>query len=224
MNTNQQYALKTAHKTEENNLNSLHLDNIHPSWITTLPHGKLVNKLRASPAATELIGEHIRKHLHIQNSGSFQHEESLVKDLSLLTPKDFESLVLKAGTVQLSGRIKQVIKADDIKRIKDALGQDLYTFAVFTASSLYPLSPAFRNNIVKNQNILKTVINCGYHSLIVILENTSSDSILLKLPKVWNEDHMNTYKQYTSEENEQLFHSSLIKNIVGLKHKNENLE
>lgn len=188
------------------------LKDIHSSWIQELPYGTLLDKLRKKTIYNEgKLLMYISKYVPIENVNLASDKGYLYK-LHNIKPKELERLILKAGVSQFSTSIKQVINQQDVKKIKQLLGDNLYQFALHEAHKEPPVALEQLNNNELFKQSLSPYIEAGIHTLDVVLQG-HSNNCFLKLPKSWKEE----YTSKKSEEidlREQRLQKKLLSNLI----------
>lgn len=174
---------------------SINIKEIHSSWIQELPYGSLLEKLRKAttihePQLLNIISKHLPIYeIDLNNTMGYLYK------LHNMKPKELEALVIKAGVSQFSQPIKQIINQQDVKNIKQLLGEDLYQFALNCTPSESPKTTIFKGNSEDLFNSPSPFIKAGMHTLKVVLKG-HPNNCFYKLPKNWNKN----YSEETTKE------------------------
>ena len=101
-----------------------------PSWWRDdwLPQS-LFERLRANPRSTGWLSRFVVRTLELGDVGPVD-AESLEARLLCLGAGRLERLVVLAGVTLLSGRIAQILRGEDRRLVKAAIGDDDYAFAL----------------------------------------------------------------------------------------------
>lgn len=201
-------------KTDTNFSNTIKLNDIHSSWIQSIPYGDLLNSLRQSPRVENIISKHIYSHLQIKQIDKKDDLENGFNSINSYQKLELQLLVMRAGALQFSQPIKSAIKKQEIDKICNSLGKELYNFVLHgdTVSTLH-CNDAFKSS--KDNTILADVINAGYHSLHITF-NGSPNDFVFKLPKQWHDEFLSTVKKQDYNNKNNSFHKNLIGELMNL--------
>ena len=109
---------------------------IHTSWLTHLPHGELCLKLLSSPESSLKLQEYLQYYYSWINKYEFEADK-WPGQLAILSADNLRRFLLYLGAWYFSPQIKLLIKADSVAKIKSALGEDGYFFAIKQAPFLW---------------------------------------------------------------------------------------
>lgn len=182
---------------------------IHSSWINALPHGKLLEKLRKAPVTKEATSEYIERFIHLHNV-DINVCSGIAKWIHFSKPEELQEIVKKAGAAQLSNKFSKTINQQEVKIIKQSLGESLYNFSLHEAPIMFPDVLAAKTCIItSNSDPIVDVIDIGYESLRIALENIPNNCIY-KLPKQWNTEYYLHKNTSTPSVDQRAFHMNLI--------------
>lgn len=100
---------------------------IHPSWLSAMPDGELIRKLVGKHRGAERVVQHLMGRLGLENQVFFNFSSSLAK-MALWPAEDLEALVLHAGAVMIRDQVQRAVSRDDVMKIRNDIGDDLYLF------------------------------------------------------------------------------------------------
>ncbi|MEE9445642.1 MAG: hypothetical protein V3V19_08250 [Cocleimonas sp.] len=192
---------------------SLQIQDIHTSWIKQLPNGELIEKLRETPSSRASLSEFIKQYLPLNE---INDADEFTKELLLSDPEDLHEVVLKAGVTQFSNNIRLIITKKAVITLKESLGEDLYNFSLNEASNItQEVEVPSTQKFMEGREPLSQVINMGYKSLRIALED-SADDCKYKLPKQWDDEYSSNENSDAYTNNGSNFHKSLIYNIINI--------
>lgn len=120
---------------------------MHASWLKDRTHGHLILTLRNNPRCHRPLSEYILTTITPSQGFDFDFSQ-LSSRLLLLNSKTLQQLVRITGIVVNAKSIGTIIQGKTIKAIKQALGDDLYTFSqgkarlLLAKPPIYALEPA----------------------------------------------------------------------------------
>jgi len=105
------------------------LGQMHASWLSHLPHGDLCLKLIASPQARGKLQQYLQNHYAWMG----KHDFEAIRwpgQLAILSAEHLEQLLLYVGIWYCSQEIRHLINARDVAKIRSAIGEEGYQFAI----------------------------------------------------------------------------------------------
>lgn len=100
---------------------------VHPSWLATMPEGKVVQQLLGGGRGESRMVLHMMQRLGLQDSVFFDFSKPLAR-LALWRGQELEKLILYLGAMFHFKPLRRIVTREDISRIQAVLGEDLYRF------------------------------------------------------------------------------------------------
>ncbi|MEZ5479335.1 MAG: SctK family type III secretion system sorting platform protein, partial [Thiolinea sp.] len=100
---------------------------IHDSWFEQMPDGPLIRKLVGCHRSADRIVQHLLQRLGLENQVFFNFSNSLTR-IALWKGPELEKLILYTGAVFYHAKIQKVVTREDVHRIRDELGEELFQF------------------------------------------------------------------------------------------------
>ncbi|WDE02795.1 SctK family type III secretion system sorting platform protein [Thalassomonas viridans] len=111
------------------------LAEMHASWLSHLPHGELCLKLAANPQARGKLQEYLQNHYAWIRKYDFEAIR-WPGQLAILPAEQLQEVLLYLGIWYCSQEIRHMINARDVAKIRNAIGENGYHFAVKLAPFL----------------------------------------------------------------------------------------
>ncbi|WDE09421.1 SctK family type III secretion system sorting platform protein [Thalassomonas haliotis] len=111
------------------------LAQMHSSWLSHLPHGELCLKLAARTGAREKLQEYLQNHYAWMGKYDFEAIR-WPGQLAILPAGQLQHVLLYLGIWYCSQEIRHLINARDVAKIRSALGENGYQFAIKLAPFL----------------------------------------------------------------------------------------
>lgn len=191
---------------------SIDLNDIDPSWINTLPNGKLINKLRGSSRISPSLIESVYSNLDLKDINP-DESKGFIKEIHFYSPKQLQGLVLKAGVIPFGEKLKSIIIGNEVRQIRQQLGRGLFDFSLHNNLPTINTPQYSKELLLLDQNINTKVIAIGYHSLETAMQNIHNNC-KYKLPVLWKKTHESFFRVHQLSAKEKLFHINLIKSLV----------
>ena len=118
---------------------------IHPSWFNSIPHGKLVSRLRTSPRSSAAVSRYLSEILDIPACACDDFSSPATR-LALVDGATLERLFLYCGVALRSRELHLEIDGRRLREIRRGVGEDGYSFAFKRAPFLGRL-PSCRSPI-----------------------------------------------------------------------------
>lgn len=100
---------------------------IHPSWLATMPDGKVMQQLFGQGRGESHLVLHMMQRLGLQDSVFFDFSKPLSR-LALWRGQELEQLILYLGAVFHFKVLRRIVTREDILKAQQLLGDDLYRF------------------------------------------------------------------------------------------------
>ncbi len=108
---------------------------IHPSWLATMPDGKVMQALFGQARGESRMVLHMMQRLGLHDSVFFDFSKPLSR-LALWRGQDLEQLILYIGAVFHFKVLRRIVTREDIVKTQQLLGDDLYRFLLQRAPLL----------------------------------------------------------------------------------------
>lgn len=102
---------------------------IHDSWLGAVPYGDLIERLRGEPRAASHLSRFLREALGLEGKYCEDFSDRMAR-LALLDGDSIHSLFLYLGLALRNGELRTEIRGPEVSRLKDALGERAYVFAI----------------------------------------------------------------------------------------------
>lgn len=100
---------------------------IHPSWLTNMPDGTVMRALVGHAHGESRLLKHMMQRLGLHDSVFFDFSKPLTR-LALWPESELGQLVLYLGAMFHFQLLRRVVTRDDLIKIQQVLGDDLYRF------------------------------------------------------------------------------------------------
>ena len=100
---------------------------LHPSWLTTMPDGQVMLALFGQKRGESRLVQHMMQRLGLHDSVFFDFSKPLSR-LALWRGQELEQLILCLGAVFHFQVLRRVVIRDDLLKVQQVLGDDLYRF------------------------------------------------------------------------------------------------
>ena len=108
---------------------------LHDSWLDSLPHGELVQKLRKVPPAAGYVSEYILQTLELNHQYCYDFSKRSAR-LALLHGRVLEHLFLYLGLTLRNQELRREILGERIRSLRKTLGEHEFAFAIKRAPFL----------------------------------------------------------------------------------------
>lgn len=146
--------------------NCLPLRTLHDSWYAGLPDGDLVVRLRGRPRVERRLNQWLLDRHGLNARFWFQPEQPFER-LALLDGERLLKLVVYTGLTLNAKRIQHTLIGDDVRLIKQSIGQPAYQFALKRAPFLGPLPPGLLPPSAYSDDFYCHTSACGTRALAV---------------------------------------------------------
>jgi len=204
--------MKLGCKDQNKGVATIELNEIHSSWIEALSNGKLIKKLIKKSNSNILLIEYITQQFTTYKSFNLKNCSETMKLIQTSNASSLQNIILMAGAAQFSKRFSRTINQQDVRAIKDSLGEDIYKFSLYEAPLSFPELLEFENKNntqILSNNPFVDVISAGYRSFRIALD-TMPNNCLYKLPKEWEEIYLAKDTNIQIDKQERLLHMKLI--------------
>jgi len=118
---------------------------VEDSWLDEIPHGLLVRRLRTEPLAGPYLSRFLREALELNSAYCDDFSDPMAR-LALLDGDSLQRLFLYLGLTLRSAELRTEIRGAQVNRLKRALGDRVYAFALRRAPFLgslpdFPFEP-----------------------------------------------------------------------------------
>lgn len=158
----------------------------HDSWLELMPDGPLIKKLVGCNRSAERIVEHLLQRFGLENQVFFNFSNSLTR-IALWSGKDLERLILHIGAVFYHNKVRQVVLREEVQKLQDQLGSDLFLFMQRRARLMLG-KMSFNLNMPDVLSIRQSVIAAGLlclHEALREYPPALRKRLMLKLPYEW---------------------------------------
>jgi hypothetical protein len=197
---------------QNQNIATIKLEDIHTSWIETLPNGKLIRKLIHKSSSNSQLIEYITQQFVDIKSINIKNCSETMKLIQTSHISTLNNIILMAGAAQFSKRFSRTINQQDVRTIKDSLGEDIYKFSLYEAPLSFPdllkLEDKKTSQIISS-NPFVDVISAGYRSFRIALD-TTPNNCRYKVPKEWEYIYLAENTNVQIDKQERLLHMKLI--------------
>ena len=100
---------------------------LHPSWLTTMPDGQVMLALFGQKRGESRLVQHMMQRLGLHDSVFFDFSKPLSR-LALWRGQELEQLILCLGAVFHFQVLRRIVIRDDLLKVQQVLGDDLYRF------------------------------------------------------------------------------------------------
>lgn len=100
---------------------------IHPSWLATMPDGKVMQALLGQERGESRLLQHMMQRLGLHDSVFFDFSKPLTR-LALWRGQELGQLVLYLGAMFHFQLLRRIVTRDDLLKTQQVLGDDLYRF------------------------------------------------------------------------------------------------
>lgn len=159
---------------------------IHDSWLEHMPDGPLIRKLVGRHRSADRIVQHLLQRFGLENQVFFNFSNSLTR-IALWSGADLERLVLHTGAVFYHARVQKIVIKDDVHKIRDEMGEELFQFM---QSRALPIKGKMELDLLlpKKLSIRNMLILSGLlclHSALGGYSMALRKRMMLKLPHEW---------------------------------------
>jgi hypothetical protein len=117
--------------------NFLPIQYIHTSWLTTLPAGSMMERLRHCQRTAHRLSHYLLAHFKLENQYWFEFTNP-VNRIALLNRDSLIKLVFYTGLTLSADAIRRAVRGCDVVNLKNAIGEEGYFFAVKRAPFFWP--------------------------------------------------------------------------------------
>ncbi|HPE58803.1 MAG TPA: SctK family type III secretion system sorting platform protein [Thiolinea sp.] len=163
---------------------------IHDSWLEKMPDGPLIRKLVGKHRSAERIVQHLFQRFGLENQVFFHFSNSLTR-IALWSGKDLEKLVLHTGSVLYYPKIQHIIVREDVQKIRELVGEDIFMFMQRSANHLRGKMD-LELDLPRKLPPRKWLVLAGMACFMTALQDyppALRKRLLLKLPQDWYELH-----------------------------------
>ncbi|MYE11410.1 MAG: hypothetical protein F4X99_07070 [Gammaproteobacteria bacterium] len=164
-------------------------------WCEDWLPPSLFERLRENPRSRRHLSNFLLRTLGLGDGGVIGRD-SPEADLALVEGRRLQRLVVLAGVTLLSGHIARVLRGPDRRRIKDALGDADYEFAVRRGRLLLQQAKVKGGvpgvDLSDSEGVDEASRRCGVASLATALQDAPAAvvrRVQLKLPRTFVERH-----------------------------------
>lgn len=161
---------------------------IHKSWLATVPNGDLLEKLRSTGKRdTTQLSQYLLSQLGFNGEFYFDFSNNPLANIALLPLKSLEELIKYIGVTYNFQEIRQIISNQEVRLLKNALGEHVYDFA-------FKHSPDIaRNNLstleyTSAARLHEKIISSGFACLNSAFKQQPyalRKRLIIKLPREW---------------------------------------
>lgn len=112
---------------------------VHSSWLQTLAHGELTQRLSQDPRVSSPLNRYLLNRFGLLGDYCFALE-GYARSVAVLPTEKLARLVRLAGLVQHSQQLRQVISAQEVAHVRAQMGESDYQFTLNRAP--FVISPA----------------------------------------------------------------------------------
>ncbi|HHC74212.1 MAG TPA: hypothetical protein ENK78_03975, partial [Thiothrix sp.] len=135
---------------------------IDTTWLETIPNGKLLEKLCKNKRDTSQLSHYLLSQLGFNGQFFFDFSDPIAR-VALSPPENLKKLVEYIGVTYQQHDIRRTITKDEVRALKDSIGEDIYQFGLQSAPKITkkPLTYfAFKDDVTLKQRILMTGVIC----------------------------------------------------------------
>ncbi|MGB3918746.1 SctK family type III secretion system sorting platform protein [Thiothrix litoralis] len=100
---------------------------LHASWLATMPDGQVMQALFGQTRGEGRLVQHMMQRLGLRDSVFFDFSKPLSR-LALWRGQELEQLILYLGAVFHFQALRRIVTRDDLLKVQQLLGDDLYRF------------------------------------------------------------------------------------------------
>lgn len=100
---------------------------VHPSWLATMPEGKVMQQLQAKGHDAGRLVQHMMQRLGLQDSVFFDFTKPLAR-LALWRGQELQQLILCLGAVFHTQLLRRIVTREGITQLQNVLGEELFRF------------------------------------------------------------------------------------------------
>lgn len=112
---------------------------IHSSWLTTLPAGFIMERLRHCQRTAHRLSRYLLAHFGLENQYWFEFTDPIHR-IALLNSHHLIKLVFYTGLTLNADPIRRAVGRCEVVNLKAAIGEEGYLFAVKRAPFIWPTS------------------------------------------------------------------------------------
>lgn len=161
---------------------------VHPAHLADELDGRLLERLRQSARAERQLTEWITLRFELDPRGCWDFEQPR-RRFALLPAAQLERLVRLVGISALHRQLARIVLGPQIRRLREALGEADYQFAIKRASFLVRQFPAELEPQTLAEDVLAQAAGLGGQVLRGCLAGAPPavmDRVALKLPPEWD--------------------------------------
>ncbi len=159
---------------------------LHESWLDSLPHGDLLRRLRAVPRAVGDVSDYVLQVLEL-NRQYCDDFSSRPARLPLVYGQALEQLFFYLGLCLRNEELRREILGERIRKLKQALGEQAFTFAVKRAPFLGGIPDfSFEPEPSDPRSRFAMIGARFYVTVCTGLEDALIRRLALKLPYAWS--------------------------------------
>lgn len=167
--------------------NFLPIQYIHPSWLSTLPTGFVLERLRHCQRTAHHLSRYLLAQFGLENRYWFEFTDP-VNRIALLNSPSLIKLAFYTGLTLNADPIRRALQRCEVNNLKKAIGEDNYLFAVKRAPFLWPASENVHKLPSDPDHLRQYLISAGITYLDNAFYQRSSaltQRLWWKLPKSW---------------------------------------
>ncbi|MFN3785510.1 MAG: SctK family type III secretion system sorting platform protein [Thiothrix sp.] len=100
---------------------------VHPSWLATMPEGKVMQQLQAKGHDAGRLVQHMMQRLGLQDSVFFDFTKPLAR-LALWRGQELQQLILYLGAVFHTQLVRRIVTREGLTQLQSVLGEELFRF------------------------------------------------------------------------------------------------
>ncbi|MCP3877881.1 MAG: YscK family type III secretion system sorting platform protein [Sulfitobacter sp.] len=158
---------------------------VHDSWIASVPHGVLAQRLRDEPGAVAQASRYLRQAFELEGDPCDDFSAPRSR-LALLDGDSLSLLSLYLGLALRSHELRSEVRGERLRSVKLSVGDDAYAFAVKRAPFLGSM-PVFPYEPGSDEPKLRFTL-IGLRFCVAQLADLNSGlrrRMMLKMPRDW---------------------------------------
>jgi hypothetical protein len=168
--------------------NFLPMQYIHHSWLTGLPTGFVMERLRHCQRTTHRLSRYLLRHFKLEDQYWFEFTDPINR-IALLDNNNLIKLVFYTGLTLNTNAIRQAVQRCEVVNLKQAIGKVGYFFAVKRAPFLWPTIENIDTLPTDPYQLRQCLISMGINYLDNAFYQRSpalTQRLWWKLPKGWH--------------------------------------
>jgi len=190
---------------------------IHDSWLSDMPGGELIQRLRTCKRTEHRLSRYVLMHFNIADHYVFDLPEFSEK-LALMSAEDLTKFAYYLGVIVYADRLRHSIDGNEVREIKHYLDEDVYLFGLRRAPFVAQMRVIPKFIFPDDIGLVDRILLSGLQCIRMVLRSSGQSVVtrtMLKLPKTWSEK-LNIRISKVSAESVGAFTNEIYQEVIQL--------